>query len=97
RQAPGAFITHFSKATALEQASELKRARDQFIRALSLQPNHAESMTHIAHMASQRGDMAEARDYATRALKLDPRQVYATFALATADLADKNFTPVINA
>ncbi len=97
RQAPGAFITHFNKATALEQASELKRARDQFIRALSLQPNHAESMTHIAHMAAQRGDMAEARDYATRAIKLDPRQVYATFALATADLAEKNYTAVLNA
>ncbi len=97
RQAPGAFITHFNKATALEQASQLKRARDQFIRALSLQPNHAESMTHIAHMAAQRGDMTEARDYATRALKLDPRQVYAIFALATADLASGNFMTVLNA
>jgi hypothetical protein len=48
-------------------------------------------------MAAQRGDMTEARDYAMRALKRDPRQVYAIFALATADLADKNFDAVLTA
>lgn len=97
RQAPGAAITHFNKANALEQASELKRAREHFMRALSLAPDHVDSMTHIAHMAAQRGDMAEAREYGARALARDPRQVYARFALATADIAEKNFETALNA
>jgi len=97
RYAPGAFITHFNKATALEQASQLKRAREHFERALGLNPQHADSMTHLAHMAAQRGDMAEAREYGARALRIDPRQVYALFALAAADIADKNFEPALAA
>lgn len=91
RQAPGQFITHFNKANALELASELRRARDQFLRALSLQPGHAETMARIAHLASQRGDAAEAREYGGRALRLDPNQFFASFALAAVETADKNY------
>jgi len=91
RYAPGLFITHFHKAVALEEGSQLRRAREHFERALGLNPQHADSMTHLAHMASQRGDMTEAREYGARALRLDPRQVYALFALAAADIHDKHF------
>lgn len=97
RYAPGAFITHFNKAVALEQASQLKRAREHFERALGLNPQHAESMTHLAHMAAQRGDMAEARAYGEKALRIDPGQVYALFALAAADVADKHFDKAVSA
>ncbi len=95
--APGSFIIHFNKATALEQASDLKRARQHFDRALGLNPNHADSLTHLAHLASQRGDMAEAREYGARALRIDPHQVYALFALAAADISDKNYETALAA
>lgn len=91
RQAPGQFIIHFNKANALEQASELRRARDQFLRALALQPGHAESMARIAYLASQRGDAAEVRDYGSRALRIDPNQFFASFALAAVETAEKNY------
>jgi len=97
RYAPGAFIIHFNKATALEQSSDLKRARQHFERALGLNPNHADSLTHLAHLASQRGDMGQAREYGARALRLDPRQVYALFALATADISDKHYDKALAA
>jgi len=91
RAAPTLFVAHFNKALALEKIGELRRAREQYLRALNFVPDHAEALMHVAHLAAQRGDAKEAREYGQRALKRNPRMTTATFAVATAEIAGKQF------
>jgi tetratricopeptide (TPR) repeat protein len=91
RQSPNAAVVHFNKACALEDLSELSRAKNHFERAVALQPKYPEALSHLATLAAQRGDVAQARDYATRALALDARQPSAALALAMADADEKQF------
>jgi len=91
QHSPKSFVSHFNKANALVDLSQLKKAREYFMRALALQPSHAQTMAQIAHLAAQRGDAKEAREYGERALKADPQQADAKFAIAAADLEEKNY------
>ena len=59
RYSPASFASHFNKAEALVAASELKKARDQYLRALALKPEHVETLTKLAHLAAQRGDAGD--------------------------------------
>jgi len=88
---PETYITHRNLAQAHEQVGELKQARTHFLRAVELQPGDGECLTRIAHLAALRGDAGEAREFGVRALAADPRQAFAGFALATADIAEKNY------
>ncbi|MGD0143585.1 MAG: sulfotransferase [Rhizomicrobium sp.] len=89
RQSPATPMLHYNKACALEDLSELTRARNEFERTLELQPAHAESLTHLATIAALRGDGNAARDFATRALRHNPGLVAAALALAMADIEEK--------
>ena len=97
RYSPASFASHFNKAEALVAASELKKARDQYLRALALKPEHVETLTKLAHLAAQRGDAGEAREYGARALKVHPHEVHAKCAIATADIIERNYTAVLAA
>jgi Flp pilus assembly protein TadD len=88
---PETYITHRNLALAHEQAGELKAARAHFLRAVELQPRDGECLTRVAHLAALRGDIGEAREFGVRALAADPLQAFAGFALATADIAEKNY------
>jgi tetratricopeptide (TPR) repeat protein len=91
RQSPGAVMVRMNKASALEDLSELPRARREFERVLDTQPAHAGALASLANLAALRGDMTEARKFAGRALQVDPRQAAAHIALAQADIADEKF------
>jgi tetratricopeptide (TPR) repeat protein len=91
RQLPGAAMIHFNKACALEDLSELARARREFQRTLELQPGHAETLARLANIAVLRGDTKEAREFAAGALRRNPKLVAASLALVLADIEDKKF------
>ncbi len=95
RQSPGAFMVRFNKGQALVFANEFERARVELERVLDAQPNHAETLAHLAWLAVQRGDTKPARDYAERALKADPRDPSAPLTLAAADLAEGRYEAVL--
>ena len=91
RQSPGATHIRFRKACAHEDLSELSRARTEFERVVSAEPNNAEALAQLANLAALRGDAKAARDFASRALKHDPRQQGAVLALAMADIEGRIF------
>jgi len=88
---PDIYITHRNLAYALQQSSRMKRARNHFLRALALMPHDSEMAMQVAHLAAQRGDMAEARQYGLRALDRNPSEIYASIAVASADIAENQF------
>jgi tetratricopeptide (TPR) repeat protein len=95
RLKPTAAVLRFNKAWTLEQLRELTRAKAEFERVLDHDPNHVDTLVHLAHLAVQRRDLKAARDYANRALKQDPRQFAAGLALANADIQDKDFAAAV--
>jgi tetratricopeptide (TPR) repeat protein len=92
RVAPGTAMLRFNKALAFEKLSELDHARRELESVITLMPQHHEALAWLATLAAQRNDSKAARDYATRALAIQPRLAAATLALATVDVAEKNFT-----
>jgi tetratricopeptide (TPR) repeat protein len=96
RQSPSSFVSHFNKANALVEMSRLKQARDHFIRAHALNSAHAETITHLAHIAAQQGDAEEARRYGQRALGADSGQIHAYFAVARADILEGKFESALD-
>jgi tetratricopeptide (TPR) repeat protein len=91
RIAPGTAMLRFNKALAFEKLSELDHARRELESVVTLMPQHHEALAWLATLAAQRNDLAAARDYATRALAIEPRIAAAALALATVDVAEKNF------
>lgn len=91
RQAPTDARLHFNKAMALEDLSALDLARQEFERAVDLQPSHTKALARLAILAAQRGDAKTARDLAGRALQLNPREAVARLALAISALEQKDF------
>jgi Flp pilus assembly protein TadD len=95
RQSPAIAMIHFNKACALEDLSELTRARREFQRTLELQPGHAETLARLANIAVLRGDIKEAREFAAGALRRNPKLVAAGLALALADIEEKKYDEAI--
>ncbi len=91
RASPGTGMLRFNKALAYEALGELDHARRELEGVVTLMPAHHEALAWLATLAAQRGDGKSARDYASRALALVPKIHAATLALATVDVADKNF------
>ncbi|HEY2070427.1 MAG TPA: sulfotransferase [Rhizomicrobium sp.] len=91
RAAPGTAMLRFNKALAYEKLGELDRAKRELEGVITLMPRHQEALAWLATLASQRNDAKAARDYATRALAIDPRLHAATIALATVDVAEKQY------
>lgn len=90
-QAPGDAMLHFNAALALEQNGDVRRACEEFERAFALDSLNVEAASRLAYLLATRGDMARAREFGLRALALDRRQPYAGFAVALADIEDRNF------
>jgi len=91
RLAPGTGMLRFNKALAYEKLGELDLARRELESVLTLMPNHYEALAWLATLATQRNDSKAARDYAAKALALNPKVHAASLAVATVDVADKDF------
>ena len=63
--------SHFGRALALEDLSELDAAREAFEKALALNPAQSEALSRLAVLAIQRGDIKAAKNFASRALAID--------------------------
>jgi tetratricopeptide (TPR) repeat protein len=81
---------HFGRGLALEDLSELEKARQDFEQALALDPALSEALARLAVIAIQRGDGLAARQLATRALAINPREAAARLALTQAALEQKD-------
>lgn len=82
--------SHFARALALEDLSELDQARTGFERALALNPAQGEALSRLAVLAIQRGDIKAAKNFATRALAIDANDVAAGIAMAQVTLEEKD-------
>ncbi|MGH6869888.1 MAG: sulfotransferase [Rhizomicrobium sp.] len=91
RSAPGTAMLRFNKALAYEKLGELDHARRELEGVVTLMPQHFEALAWLATLAAQRNDSRSARDYAAKALALNPRLHAATLALATVDIAERDF------
>jgi tetratricopeptide (TPR) repeat protein len=91
RAAPGTAMIRFNKALAFEALNELDHAQRELEGVVTLMPKHYEALAWLATLASQRGDAKAARDTAAKALAINPRLHAATLALATVDVAEKEY------
>ncbi|HEY1629731.1 MAG TPA: sulfotransferase [Rhizomicrobium sp.] len=91
RAAPGTGMLRFNKALAHEKLGELDRVKRELESVVTLMPNHYEALAWLATLASQRNDSKATRDYAARALTINPNVHAATLAIATVDVADKDY------
>ncbi|HEX3673267.1 MAG TPA: sulfotransferase [Rhizomicrobium sp.] len=91
RIAPGTGMLRFNKALAFEKLGELDHVRRELESVLTLMPRHHEALAWLATLATRRNDGTAARDYAERALALQPGIPAAILALATVEVADRNF------
>jgi tetratricopeptide (TPR) repeat protein len=76
---------------ALEIQGDLVPARAAHERAIALKPDFPEALGRLAYLATRRGDLAEARAQAERALALDIDQASAQLALATVEIAERQY------
>jgi tetratricopeptide (TPR) repeat protein len=88
-------MLRFNKGLAFEALNELDLARREFESVITLMPNHHEALAWLATFAAQRGDTKIAREYAARALALSPRLHAAVLALASADVAEKDYAAAL--
>src|SRR3569833_3015477 len=82
--------SHFGRALALEDLSELDAARAGFEQTLKLNPAQSAALSRRALLAVQRGDLKAARALAKRALAIDVNDVTAGIVMAQAALAEKD-------
>ena len=90
---PGAPNLVLHRAQALEDIGRLREAQAALEQVLAADPNNTRALERIANLSARRGEIAAARGYANRALSLAPLPA-ATIALATAELADRNYALV---
>jgi tetratricopeptide (TPR) repeat protein len=96
RIAPGTAMLRFNKALAYEKLNELDHAKRELESVVTLMPRHFEALAWLATLASQRADSKAARDYATRSLAINPKVHAATLAIATADVAEKDYQAALD-
>ncbi|HTW35986.1 MAG TPA: sulfotransferase [Rhizomicrobium sp.] len=89
--APDFAPAHYNCGWSLEELGELDRARDAFLETARLNPQAVDPLGRLAALAARRGQWQNARTYAQRALALAPDNAPATIALASADLAAKDY------
>src|SRR6478609_5815217 len=82
--------SHFGRALALEDLSELDAARAAFEKVLSLNPAQSEALSRLAVLAIQRGDAKAAKNFASRALAIDANDVAAGIAMVQVALEEKD-------
>ena len=90
-RAPDFTPAHANRATALEASGDLVAAAAGYRHALSLQPGQLVATAGLASIASRRGDHPTARQLATTVLAAEPGYPEAVMALATAELAERQF------
>jgi Tfp pilus assembly protein PilF len=91
RHTQGATHILFNKALAYEQLGELDREQLLLQRVIDADPNHVPALNLLAMLAAERGDAEAARGFAGRALAVVPDDVLARLALASADIAARDF------
>src|SRR6185312_2225325 len=82
--------SHFGRALALEDLSQLDAAREGFEKALTLNPAQSEALSRLAVLAIQRGDIRAAKNFASRALAIDANDVAAGIAMVQVALEEKD-------
>lgn len=96
RSRPDSAQVHFSRALAHEQLGQLDDERRELERVIATEPRHYPALSLLAMLAVDRNDVAAVRDYAGRALALSPGGIPAQVALATADVATKDYVAARN-
>jgi tetratricopeptide (TPR) repeat protein len=91
RQTPGTAMLHFNKALAHEQLSELDHERRQLERVVAIDPKHHAALNLLALLAADRNDDKAAREFAGRVLALSPGETLSRIALATVDVAARDY------
>jgi tetratricopeptide (TPR) repeat protein len=89
--APDKLAALCNKAAALVAAGDRPAGTALFERARELHPNAPAPLTALARLAAKSGDAAAARANAIASLRLDGAQTAAAFALAEADVLDRDF------
>jgi tetratricopeptide (TPR) repeat protein len=91
RLAPEFAPAHYNAGWSLEDLGELDRARDAFLEAARLNPQVVDPLARLATLAARRGQWESTRAFAQKALALAADNGPAAIALATADLAAKDY------
>lgn len=88
---PEALLPAIHRAQALESLGRLREAEAALEGVVAAAPEDTRALEHLANLCVRRGDMVRARGYAARALKIAPQLAAPAIALASAELADRNF------
>jgi tetratricopeptide (TPR) repeat protein len=89
--APAFAPAHYNSGWSLEDLGELDRAHDAFLEAVRINPQAVDPLARLAALAARRGQWDSARSFAQKALALAADNVPAAIALASADLAAKDY------
>jgi len=73
---------HNNLGRAQLRAGEVEQARDEFRKALALDPNDADALLNLGSLARLRGNFDEAERYVEQALRVDPNSIWALTELA---------------
>lgn len=69
-------------AVSLELAGQVDRAREEFVRALDLEPAHTQLIYHLARVSQRLGDLEQTAQWLSRYLSFKPRDSAAHVELA---------------
>ncbi|HEX3808408.1 MAG TPA: sulfotransferase [Rhizomicrobium sp.] len=92
RLAPEFAPGHYNKGWALEDIGEIDAAAQSYELAAAHSANPADALGRLASLMARRPDWAETRRLAGLALAADPQNAFATIAVASADLAEKDYS-----
>jgi tetratricopeptide (TPR) repeat protein len=90
-QAPDSFMAHNALGLALENLTNLEGAREEYEKAVVLNPHFALGYYNLAHVASAEGRFGAAVYYSQKAVNLDPEQPTYRSALGIAFSQDGKF------
>jgi tetratricopeptide (TPR) repeat protein len=95
-QAPDSFMAHNALGLALENLTNLEGAREEYEKAVILNPHFALGYYNLAHLASAEGRFSAAVFYSQKAVNLDPQEPTYQSALGIALSQDGKFQESID-
>jgi tetratricopeptide (TPR) repeat protein len=90
-RAPGNFVAHYNLGRAYAARAEWDQARQQFTKALELQPDYVTARLSLAQLQVIRGEFDSAVRSAERVLATDPGNVNARLIQSAALMGEKKF------